>query len=81
MWRSEFIHPSSSNKVKFWFYYFEFFSRQRVNNDGVCSVVELTFPAGVEEEIMREITPANCVFSLTLNYKLHELKYKQTIKL
>ena len=44
-------------------------------------VVELTFPAGVEEEIMREITPASRVFSLTLNYKLHELKNKQTVKL
>ena len=47
----------------------------------VVDMVGLTFPTGVEEEIMREITPANCVFSLILNYKLHELKYKQTIKL
>ena len=38
------------------------------------SMVELTFPAGIEEEIMGEITPANRVFSLTLNYKLHEQK-------
>ena len=49
--------------------------------DNVVEIVELTFPAGVEEEIMGEITPANFVFRLTLNYKLHELKTKQTIKL
>ena len=32
----------------------------------VVEKVELTFPTGVEEEIMGEITPAHCVFSLNI---------------
>ena len=32
----------------------------------VVDMVELTFPTGVEEEIMGEITPADCVFSLNI---------------